>query len=290
MYETTATDSATLAFYGDSAPSGRITLDRFTISRPTAQAVVGRVPVPKPDDHFAGYFADANWTYVGAWTQPSGDPVVAMAPDGTFALAAVNFVTFGLTANQDFVDCAAPGLYDMPPAQCATGTKSWSSHHAEIYRIDIGARTSRHLTSVAGTSIAWMALSENGRELVWQTVVSQSSIDVRYWFQADHVSYGMSYSTILSGQESCTGKTFEYRTFNPDAQAATPLGASPMLSKSVDDGCYADHSNMGGTIAPSRIPTIAGAVQMKPDPAAAQRSPAWRRALRRMNQRSSPHR
>jgi hypothetical protein len=222
--------------------------------------------------------------------QPSGDPVVAMAPDGTFALAAVNFVTFGLTANQDFADCAPPGDYDMPPAQCATGTKRWASHHAEIYRIDIAARTSRRLASVAGTSIAWMALSENGRELVWQTVVSNSSVDVRYYFQADHVSYGMSYSTILSGQDSCTGKKFEYRTFNPDAQTSTPLGASPILSESVDDGCFGDHSYLGGTIAPSRIPTIAGDVQMKPAPAAAQRSPAWRRAVHRMNQRSSTHR
>lgn len=290
MNEPVATDSATLSLYGSGISSSPITIDRFTISRPTTQSVVGRVPVPKPDDHFAGYFADANWTYVGEWTQPSGDPVVAMAPDGTFALAAVNFVTVGLTANQDFVDCAPPGLYDMPPAQCASGTHSWSSDHAEIYRVDVAARTVRHLASIPSTSIAWMAFSENERELVWQTVTNRSRIDVRYYFQADQVSYGMNYSSILSGDESCTGKKFEYRAFDPTAEASAQLGASPILTEAVDDGCFVDHSNLGGTIAPSRVPRIAGGVQLQPSASAVQKSPAWRRAARRMEARRSDRR
>jgi hypothetical protein len=261
----TATDTAFLRPFVSRVQQPMVPIAQLSIARPTTIAVVGRVPAADAFGYFAGYYIDANRIYVGTSVEPRSDPIAALAPSGKYAVAAVNYLRKSITADSNFIDCAPPGVGDMPPAQCASGASDIQSDHVDVYRVDLtGSAPSRLITTLPGTEIAWLAITEREDELLWQTVVNHSTSTVRYAFQGSAVTYGGSGATPLSDASSCTGKQYETHAFDSRPTATNAIGAAVIPPSSVSDGCNVDHSYIGSTVSPNRIPVGAGRLVSAP--------------------------
>jgi hypothetical protein len=231
---------------------------------------------------------------VGTWTEPRnvyGQPAAAMAPSGRYAIVAVNSGTTTITANHDFTNCRPPDPASGLAAQCGTGTVESHTDHVDLYRVDFAAKTSRWIAGFPGIELAWIALTEREDEIVWQTVVHSNNSGVRWRFQAEGgPTYGSNVDSVLTDTYTCTNKRYEYHAFDRSVISPNPIGAMTSSPTEVMDGCdNPDHSYLGATVSPSRIPSAIGGTAFKLNGTGPRSNPMRARLLRRARGMSRMH-
>jgi hypothetical protein len=177
---------------------------------------------------------------------------VALSPRSEYALSIVNVVS-QTNSLGSFFDCFGGGVdvegAIVPPAHCRTGTLQSVADHAEIWRVDLATGSAVLLKTLPGVEVEWLAIGETESEIVWQTATHTTAAQVQF---PNPVFTSVPYET-LSQTASCTNRKLEYLPFDSKSTTSGAIGATPTRTIAPGDGCYLLNTELGGTIAPSRV-------------------------------------